>query len=158
MIDLLAFCDIGVVIESRDEFLEYIKIVEPTCYGSPVGSEWTGNNSIYPFRIRAAKEWGFNIKTHYNKEITLSEFKKEQGIMKYKEGDVLENGVHILTIEGIVGRVYICTDGYDTGSLCTEAEIKNFSLTTDAPDLTELTLEDVAKMAGVDVDNLRVKD
>jgi hypothetical protein len=88
---------------------------------------------------------------------------KEQGIMKYKEGDVLvtPSGSSQFKILAVSGQLYGMSElgDFDTfEEWGTESSVSECRLKTDDPKLTTLTMEDVAKMAGIDVDTLRIKD
>jgi hypothetical protein len=114
---------------------------------------------LYDHTAPAGSRWLYTNNVDF---ITLAEFKKEQGIMKYKEGDVLvDKQNHEVKILGVCGLVYFRSEyGNPTrcsGSGFTEEELKKFTLKTDPTKLTTLTMEDVAKMAGVDVSSLRIE-
>jgi hypothetical protein len=116
----------------------------------------------FPFSVGISKVATWATTTNwYKKNITLAEFKKEQGIMKYKQGDVLiHNCGRTCEIQGAVGTVYIVENSNGDGVTWTEKEIEqyNYTLKTDEPEITELTLEDIAALKGIPVEQLRIKE
>ena len=82
--------------------------------------------------------------------------------MKYKEGDVLTVNHYEKVILAVCGRAYLISslDDVDVcGGWFTEHTLDDagWTLKTDPPKLTTLSMEDVAKLAGVDVASLRIK-
>lgn len=85
--------------------------------------------------------------------------------MKYKQGDILvDNKGDIRKVLGVCGEVYIlsCVDDHRSASnfLWTDHDLDSscIKLKPSVADVVELTLEDVAKLKGVPVDKIRIKE
>lgn len=159
----------GVLIESVEVLREFLKICEDGGWQTISENKPTDKFKMFASRIPcelAVKNYfGSASCGWFDTQITLQQFKEAQITMKYKEGDVLvEGNGQEIKILGVCGQVYFISEEDDFVNAdddnYTEAWLDNYgyNLKADAPDLTTLTLEDVAKMAGVDVDNLRIKD
>ena len=80
---------------------------------------------------------------------------------KYKVGDVLVTEGNIeFKILAVCGSVYCCSQDNNFRAVdgwFTESDLDGAKPKTDPPKLTTLSMEDVAKLAGVDVASLRIK-
>ena len=95
------------------------------------------------------------------KIITLNELKEL--LMDYKVGDVLETDHGSRKVLGICGLVYLMSDWDDNGKYSDgftkkELDEQSYKLQQPPSTIVELTLDQVAKMQGCDVEQLRIKD
>lgn len=80
-------------------------------------------------------------------------------------GDIIENDTHTRKVLGICGDVYLMSydndnDLYNTGYTLIELINKGYILKQpeETKEIVELTIEDIAKLKGVDPSTIRVKD
>lgn len=147
--------NIYVVVNTDEERDEFIRLI---------GDSWdvyVPEISTLPYGLSASDTCDYcSLPTHME-TITLTEFKKEQGIMKYKEGDMLVdkygNEVKIL---GVCGSVYFRSDHGQflkcSGSGFTEEQLNKYTLKTDKPAKTDMTVSELEVAAGLPAGTLNV--
>lgn len=162
-------------VPTQDEYDELMKIYEDAgwkwhCGGKPITQNYWDLHK-YETCILAKNKCEYGRKDFYElygfEIITLQQFKELQGLttMRYKQGDILvnQNG-NKRKVLGVCGEVYILSayDNFDIAyKFYTQFELDDmgYKLYTEEPeDLTELTLEEVAKKFNVDVSKLRIKE
>ena len=149
--------------KTQEEYDELMKIYEDG------GWEW--NYKIKPTAmsswslhkadtcVRVQNRFGHADKDWYEDEgckiITLEEFKKEQGIMKYKVGDILRDNSCVrqyIKILGVCGEAYMASDTGTTfnsgrlmqgGGIYTESELDELSyeLYTPEPEIETIEID-----------------
>lgn len=121
--------------------------------------------------VEVKNSFGYAIKTFYENQgwkiITLQQFKELQGLttMRYKQGDILvdEDGDKRKVL-CVCGEVYIFSayNNFDIfGGSYTQKGLDDlgYKIYIEEPEeLTELTLEEIAKKFKVDVSKLRIKE
>lgn len=147
----------GVIINTEEELKEYLQICE---YGGWSCTACLSRSKSYTYNSALEAQNNAVWTSRSNNSITLTEFKERQGIMKYKQGDVLvsQGGQFTREIQGNIGKVYFSIDEDGDARVDAELELNGYTLKTDEPEVIELTLEEVAELKGVPVDQIRIKD
>jgi len=152
----------GVLINTKDELEEFLSICTSAKWEGKTTRKGFREYSKYGFYVEANRKmcYGHVSSTGQGmKLITLAEFKKEQGIMKYKEGDMLEDITGNLrrTIQGNIGVVYISTDEDGDARLDAESEFDDmgFQIKTETTK-TDMTVSQLEKKCGLPAGSLNV--
>ena len=129
----------GVIINTEEEYNELLKMRADAGWSAPkwIYSLWP---EVKGHCIYVDDHPGWDKVAHVSDVITLQQFKEAQNIMKYQEGDVLENKTgYERTVLGICGQVYFMSydkdpQKYYSGYTEKELDNSNFTIKVDTPE------------------------
>lgn len=108
---------------------------------------------------------GYGFDSRDTAEVKIEEclIKMEDIMDNLQQGDIITNNINEdrLEIQGKIGKVYVTLALEDNVSYtysAKELEDSNYQLEVAEPEITEVTLEEVAKLKGIPVEQLRIKE
>lgn len=107
--------------------------------------------------------YGFDSRSTAKEKIEECLIKMEDIMDNLQQGDIITNNINEdrLEIQGKIGKVYVTLALEDNVSYtysAKELEDSNYQLEVAEPEITEVTLEEVAKLKGIPVEQLRIKE
>lgn len=107
---------------------------------------------------------GYGFDSRDTAEVKIEEclIKMEEIMDNLQQGDIVTNDIEDrIEIQGKIGKVYVTLALEDNASYlysAKELEEGGYELKVSEPEITEVTLEEVAKLKGIPVEQLRIKE